>query len=800
MFKCLAALKYKYIMLKNDNIEYNVEKYNNIVEKINKLRFDLMKDDELRSRSIELRTRIRQGQSMESVLHEAFALAREASVRVLGMGHFNVQVIAGIAMHQGKVVEMQTGEGKTLAAVLPAFLNALKGEGVHILTFNDYLARRDAEWMGPVFQFLGLSVGYIIEGMSACERKRAYDADITYVTAKEAGFDYLRSFLCMSKEEVVQRPFNYAIIDEADSILIDEARIPLVIAGGGEDDEISLGKINELITGLKPMVQYTTDEYKRNVFFTEEGIEYVESVLEVENLYDERNIHLLTRLNNALHAQVLMKRDVDYIIKQGKVELIDEFTGRIAENRRWPYGLQEAIEVKEGLLPESKGRIIASVTLQNFIRLYPKISGMTGTALSAVDELKEFYNLNVVLIPTNKKNIRVDHPDFIFTHLEAKYQALVKEISEVHKTGRPILIGTASVEESEYIADALKDAGIKCQVLNAKNDELEAGIIVEAGRLGAVTVSTNMAGRGTDIKLGGAEQSERDKVVELGGLYVIGTNRHENLRIDFQLRGRAARQGDPGMTRFFISLEDKLMEKYNVKALIPPKHMPERQKERIDSERIAKIISHAQIIIEGQNFEIRKNLVKYSLLLEDQRKIMYKLRRDTLFDELPLQLFKTELPELYNKFIPEVGAEALRKAEKQITLYYINRCWSEYLDYTDYLKESIHLVNVANKQPLYEFNKAIVKAFDCFCNDLKGEIINTLKKVSITKDGVDMDKQGLKAPASTWTYLINDDLEQVGILPLSNNAGAAALSPHMILGYGIVNLFFVKKRKNNEKT
>ncbi|OPZ88335.1 MAG: preprotein translocase subunit SecA [Firmicutes bacterium ADurb.Bin419] len=616
MFKSFADLKQKYIMLKNDNIEYNVEKYYDELKKINEFRFELMEDHQLRNKSAELRSRLKKGQSMDSIMNEAFALAREASVRVLGMRHYDVQVIAGIAMHQGKLVEMQTGEGKTLAAVLPAYLNALKGQGVHILTFNDYLAKRDAEWMGPVFQFLGLSVGYIIEGMGVCERKRAYNADITYVTAKEAGFDYLRSFLSLCKEEITQRPFEYAIIDEADSILIDEARIPLIIAGGEQESEISLKQINELIMELKPTVHFDTDEYKRNVFLTDEGIKYVEGVLGVGNLYDERNISLITKINNALHAQVLMKKDLDYIIKEGKIELIDEFTGRIAENRRWPYGLQEAIDVKEGFLPESKGKILASVTLQNFIRLYPKICGMTGTALSADDELKEFYDLNVVLIPTNEKNIRVDHPDLVFTHLEAKYNALIEEICTVQKTGRPILIGTTSVDESEYLGNALSDAGVKCQLLNAKNDELEARIIADAGRIGAVTVSTNMAGRGTDIKLGGVNQSEREKVVELGGLYVIGTNRHESLRIDFQLRGRDARQGDPGMTRFFISLEDKLMVKYNIKDLIPKKHMPDKQMEQINSKVVVETISHAQRIIEGQNFEIRKNLINRSYALD----------------------------------------------------------------------------------------------------------------------------------------------------------------------------------------
>jgi preprotein translocase subunit SecA len=664
MLKKLMDLKKKYIMLKNDHIEYSVEKYFSIMEKINSFKFELIEDEQLRSRSFEIKDMLSKGQEMDSIVPEAFALVREASSRVLGMRHFDVQVIAGIAMHHGKLVEMQTGEGKTLAAVLPAYLNALQGKGVHILTFNDYLAKRDWEWMGPVYRFLGLSVAYIIEGMSINERKRAYDSDITYVTAKEAGFDYLKSFLCTNTEEIIQRPFNYAIIDEADSILIDEARVPLVIAGGTQENEISLNQIDNLVKDLKPIIHFDTDEYKRNVFLTEEGIRYVERTFGIEELFDKRNVDLIARINNALHAHVLLKCDVDYIVKNGKIELVDEFTGRIAENRRWPYGLQEAIEVKEGFLPESKGQIMASITLQNFIKLYPKICGMTGTALSAADELNEFYGLKVVIIPTNAKNIRIDHPDVIFTHLEAKYNALVEEISKVHSTGRPILIGTASVEESEYIAAALSKVGINCQVLNAKNDELEAKIISNAGAIRAVTVSTNMAGRGTDIKLGGETQKEREKVVKLGGLYVIGTNRHESLRIDFQLRGRAARQGDPGETRFFISLEDNLMLRYNLKDLIPARHLPKKQMEPVDSKVVAKTILHAQRIIEGQNFEIRKNLIKYSLLLEDQRKIISKLRIDTLFDLQPFQLLETRLKDLYINLLPVVGEHALRKAEK----------------------------------------------------------------------------------------------------------------------------------------
>lgn len=797
MFKMLINMKKKYEILKNDNIEYTVEKYTDILDKINSYNFESMKDEQLKEKSLKLRAEVYNGQNINGILPEAFALVREAAARVLGMRHYDVQVIAAIALHQGKIVEMHTGEGKTLAAILPAYLNAIKGNGVHVLTFNDYLAKRDAQWMGPVYKFLGLSVGYIGEGMSLEERKRAYDSDITYVTAKEAGFDYLRSFLCTDLDQLVQRTFTYAIIDEADSILIDEARIPLVIAGGKQENKISLKKMDDVIRELKQGIHFDTDEYKRNVFLTDEGVEYVEKAFGIKSLYDERNVEIIAKINNALHAHVLLKCNIDYIIKGEKIELIDEFTGRIAQNRRWPYGLQEAIETKEGFLPESKGQILASITLQNFIGLYPKISGMTGTAVTAADEFKEFYGLNVVLIPTNRKNIRVDHPDVIFTHLEAKYQALVTEISEVHMTGRPILVGTSSVEVSQHLASLLTDLGIKCYVLNAKNDEFEAEIIANAGAIGAVTVSTNMAGRGTDIKLGGKQQSERERVVKLGGLYVIGTQRHESLRIDFQLRGRSARQGDPGSTRFFISMEDNLMLRYNLKELIPKKHIPSRQVKPIVSEVVEKTIAHAQRIIEGQNFDIRKNLIKYSLLFEDQRKLIYKLRRDTLFNLQPLELFRIRLSQKYNKLLLEVGEEGLKKAEKQITLYYINKCWAEYLDYISYLKESIHLVNAGNKQPLFEFNKTIIESFEVFDKDLKDEIINTLRSVEITKDGVDVKKEGLKVPTSTWTYLINDSAENVGILPICSNAGAAALSFYMVLLYGVINRFFVKSEKRN---
>ncbi len=744
--------------------QLDLEPCHALLEKINEIKLHTLHDSELLKLSHELKTKARNGVPPDSLLIEAYALAREAAARTLGMRPFDVQVIAGIAMHHGALAEMQTGEGKTLAAVLPAYLNALSGKGVHVLTFNDYLAQRDAGWMGPVYRSLGLSVGYVKEGMSTSERRSAYACDITYLTAKEAGFDHLRSFLCTDGSELVLRPFNYAIIDEADSILIDEARIPLVIAGKTEKDHgIEPERMAEVIKGLEPELDYSLDEYERNVFLTEKGTNRVEDLFKCGNLYSESNLSLLVDVNNALHANVLLKKDVDYIVRNGKVELVDEFTGRVADKRQWPHGLQEAIEAKEGILSSTKGQILSSITLQNFIRLYPRISGMTGTVHPAEEEFLEFYELNTAVIPTNKKCIRMDHPDVIFTHYEAKLDALVQEITGVHRTGRPVLVGTGSVEESERLAGILEEKGIRCNVLNARNDAQEAVIVANAGALGAVTVSTNMAGRGTDIKLGGRNEEEYERVVELGGLYVIGTNRHESRRIDNQLRGRAGRQGDPGSSRFFISLEDGLMKQYKLKELIPEALYPKHQTLPLDHKVVKREIARAQRIVEGQNFEIRRTMRKYSILMERQRQIIYKWRLETLFGINGTSLMKEQLEERYGKLLPVVGEAALDKAERQVILHYINSCWADYLDYLSYTRETIHLVNIAGKIPISEFNKISVEAFEKLFADIREEAVKTLAEAEITSNGIDMEKAGLKAPSSTWTYLVDDSPEQLGI-------------------------------------
>ncbi|HEX2944889.1 MAG TPA: accessory Sec system translocase SecA2 [Clostridia bacterium] len=757
IFKMLGELK---------STELNLDPAKKLLSEINQTDLKNKSDEELRQLSMELRQQAVSGIPPEQLLVKAFALAREASARTLKMRPFDVQMLAGIALHYGALVEMQTGEGKTLAATAPAYLNALYGKGVHVLTFNDYLARRDAGWMKPLYDFLGVSVGFIQEGMDKSVRKAAYSADITYLTAKESGFDYLRSFLAESPYELVQRPFNYAIIDEADSILIDEARIPLVIAGKTEKDRgFDPRVISGVVGSLTPEEDYSLDEYERNVFLTEKGVGVIEKTFGCGNLYDERNLELLVDVGNALHARALLKRDVDYIIRNNKIELVDEFTGRVADSRQWPYGLQEAIEAKEGIYSETKGQIIASVTLQNFIRQYPRISGMTGTARSSSEELLEFYGLSVAVIPTNKECIRVDHPDVIFANRKAKMDALVTEIAAVHKAGRPVLIGTRSVEESEELAERLAGADITCTILNAKNDEKEAGIISNAGRPGTVTVSTNMAGRGTDIRLGGENEEEHDRVAALGGLYVIGTNKHESRRIDDQLRGRAGRQGDPGSTRFFISFEDDLMKQYKLKELIPEELYSISGADPIENKIIRRETSRAQKIIEGQNFQIRRTLQKYNVLMERQRQMIFAKRYEVLFGRLP-GLFRTYLPERYESLVPAVGEPALLKAEWQVLLHFISSCWTEYLDYLSYTRESIHLVNIAGKIPISEFNKIAIEGYEKLLQNISQETLAVLEKAEITRNGIDMEKEGLKAPSSTWTYLIDDSPEQLGIMPV----------------------------------
>ncbi len=786
-FKAKSSLKQR------DFIERNIDIYKEHLFNINKINLETIEDSKLKELSKELLNRAKSGAEIDDLLIEAYAVVREVAHRVLGMRPFDVQVIAAVAMHRGKLVEMNTGEGKTLAAVLPAYLNALSGKGVHILTFNDYLAKRDAEWMGPIYRFLGLTVGYVKEGMSIDERIKAYNCDITYLTAKEAGFDYLKGFLCTEKEQLVHREFNFAIIDEADSILIDEARIPLVIAGSTEQKEESFAFLTDFVKQLRSGFDYDVDEYSRNVFLTEQGIKTVERKLDCGNLYASINIDLLTRLNCALHAGVLLKKDIDYIVRDNKVELVDEFTGRVADKRHWPDGLQAAVEAKEGISAEAKGRILDSITLQNFIQMYPKICGMTGTAQPAAEELKEFYKANVVVIPPNKPCIRKDYPDMLYTHREAKQKALISEIIEVHSTLRPILIGTRSVEESDELALELKKAGVECQVLNAKNNEFEAKIIANAGQLGAVTVSTNMAGRGTDIKLGGADENEHERAAQLGGLYVIGTNRHESRRIDDQLRGRSGRQGDPGSTRFFVSLEDELMKRYRLEELIPKALYPKEQEGPIKTPVVIQEADRAQRIIEGQNFDIRKNLCKYSLLVEEQRRIIHKRYSDLLLGKVIPKLLQEQGEEKYERLKDSVGEEILQKVEKQITLFYMNQCWADHLEEIAYIREGIHLVNVGWKNPMDEFNKLVIAAFDELLKRIADETVKTFIEADITKAGIDMEKEGLKGPSSTWTYLVSDSSEQFGMLKICSDPIMAAFNAPLLMGAAVYNRFKTRK-------
>jgi preprotein translocase subunit SecA len=611
--------------------------------------------------------------------------------------------------------------------------------------------------MGPVYEFLGLTVGFVQEGMRVTERQRAYSSDVTYATAKEAGFDFLRDRLCFEKQDLVHRPFHFAIVDEVDANLIDEARVPLVIAGSTTAPPMDYSLMTEVARRLDSDSDFETDEYSRNIILTESGLDRIESELGCGNLHAPENLALLTGVNLALHAEVLLNRDVDYIVREGKVELVDEFTGRVAEKRRWPHGLQAAIEAKEGLQIQPEGMIQGSITLIHLLQLYPKVCAMTATARHAAEEFKEFYDLNIVVIPPNRTCIRIDHPDVVFTHTEAKNKALTAEIARVHATGRPILVGTCSVGESERLAAALQQAGIECQVLNAKNDELEAKIIARAGSQNSVMISTNMAGRGTDIKLGDAEGRDSEKVASVGGLYVIGTNRHESRRIDNQLRGRAGRQGDPGSSRFFISLEDDLLIRYGIQELIPPEHQIPRQDEPIDDPVIGSEIARAQRIIECQNFEIRRTLWNYSFVVEEQRRIIHQKRQGVLLDKSSLELLSKRAPERLMELGAVVSAEVLANVEKQITLFHIDRCWAEYLDQIGHIREGIHLFSAGGQNPLDEFHKIVAGAFHKLLRRINDEIIQTFNSARISEDGIDVAAEGLVRPTSTWTYLINDN-------------------------------------------
>lgn len=759
------AEKYRefFALLRGRRVVYDLKAYEKTLMQINAREesFKSFSDKQLKALSLMLRDRLLEGAHGHAILVEAFSLVREAAWRVLGMRPYDVQVMAGAALYEGRLAEMQTGEGKTLAAVLPAYLHGLTGRGVHILTFNDYLARRDAGWMGPVFEFLGLTVGYIQEGMDWQGRQQAYACDITYATAREVGFDYLRDHLCQDPDRVVQRAFYSVIVDEADSLLIDEARIPLVIAAQISSQGLDLYEAAKWVRDLHRGLHFNADAAGRNVYLTDRGLDFMESRLGCGSLHDLRNLELFTGLNLALHAQVLLSRDKDYIVRNGKVELVDEFTGRVAQNRQWPYGLQAAIEAKEGLEIQPEGMIRNAITLVHFMklypRLYPRLAAMTATARAASEELYEFYGLKTVVIPPNRACVREDLPDLLFASKAAKEKALVTEIVRVQRTGRPILVGTSSVSESERLAARLSQAGVECHVLNAKHDEQEAAIIARAGRLGAATISTNMAGRGTDIQLGYDDPAEYARVCALGGLYVIGTNRHESRRIDDQLRGRAGRQGDPGSSCFYVSLEDDLIRQYGLVGVLPKRIQGEIKDTPLMNRTVHAEIERAQRIIEDQNFQIRQTLTRYSKMVEDQRNIVSARRRLVLTHKEALTLFQERLPDHYQRVCACVGQDRVQQIEQRVTLFHMDNHWAEYMCEIDMLRKFIHIRSLDGCNPLDLFHRTIIQSFRAMRDATEAAILETLQHIEVSDQGELLNDFLPETPAATWTYVINDN-------------------------------------------
>ena len=622
----LGSMLKKVVGSKNDR---ELKRLSVIVREINDLEpaMTAASDEELKAKTPYFKEKLSNGAEPEDILPEAFAVAREAARRTVQMRPFDVQVIGGLVLHEGKIAEMKTGEGKTLAATMPLYLNALTGKGAHLVTVNDYLAKRDAQWMGPIYEFLGMSIGVVVHGMSDDERRAAYHADITYGTNNEFGFDYLRDNMKFVLEDFVQREFHYAIVDEVDSILIDEARTPLIISGPSEESTDKYYRINQIIPRLKRSQDYTVDEKSRTVVLTEEGVSHVESYLKVTNLFEPKNIELLHHVNQALKAHTIFKRDVDYLVRDGKVIIVDEFTGRVMPGRRYSDGLHQALEAKEKVTIEQENQTLASITFQNYFRMYRKLAGMTGTADTEAAEFKKIYNLDVAVIPTNMPMIRADYTDVIYKTEKEKFNAIIEETKELHKTKRPVLVGTISIEKSELLSKYLSRTGIKHHVLNAKHHEKEAEIIAQAGQPGMVTISTNMAGRGTDIKLG-------DGVAEVGGLHILGTERHESRRIDNQLRGRSGRQGDKGSSRFYLSLEDDLLRIFGgerISSIMERIGIEEDQP--IEHRLISKAIENAQKRVEGQNFEMRKHLLEYDDVMNRQRQVIYEQRKKALRGE-----------------------------------------------------------------------------------------------------------------------------------------------------------------------
>jgi len=771
--------------------ERELKKIQPLVERINALETDFQRlsDEELRKKTEFFKEEYEKGESLDNILPDAFATVREASVRTLKMRHFDVQLIGGIVLHNGNIAEMKTGEGKTLAATLPAYLNSITGKGVHIVTVNDYLARRDTEWMGQIYNFLGLSVGSILHGMDDSERKEAYASDITYGTNNEYGFDYLRDNMKFEFESVVQPGLNFAIVDEVDSILIDEARTPLIISGPAEKSTDLYYQINEIIPRLNRDADYTIDEKARSSMLTEEGIEKSESFLRINNLYDPKHIELLHHINQGLKAHSLFKRDVDYIVKQGEVIIVDEFTGRLMPGRRYSEGLHQALEAKENVKIENENQTLATITFQNYFRMYNKLSGMTGTADTEASEFKKTYDLDVIIIPTHQKMIRNDYPDQIYKTKKEKYNAAMDEIVNLHKEGRPVLVGTVSIDVSEDFSNKLKKRGIKHTILNAKNHEKEAEIISMAGQKEAVTISTNMAGRGTDIVLG-------EGVADMGGLHIIGTERHESRRIDNQLRGRSGRQGDPGSSRFYLALEDDLLRIFGGDRITKVmEKLGMEEGEPIEHGLISRAIENAQAKVEGRNFDIRKQLIEYDDVMNQQREVIYKQRREALegknmqeaiqemiYDQsewiaetfaagktIPeewdwdgiktaaLKQFNSHLAEIdddtmdgltydglteliyeyameiYKQRESVIGEKDCRALECIIMLQTVDNLWKDHLFSMDHLKEGIGLRGYAQQNPLIIYKKEGFEMFQDMISRIKEEIVGLLFRIQIVE-------------------------------------------------------------------
>lgn len=764
----------------NGSNERDIKKMRQLVEeKINPQEPALKKlsDSSLANKTNEFKARLAKGETLDDILPDAFAVIREASRRVLGMRQFDVQLIGGIILHRGNIAEMGTGEGKTLVATAPVYLNALEGKGAHVITVNDYLAKRDSEWMGQVYKFLGLSVGLIVHDLDFEQRKIAYNSDITYGTNNEFGFDYLRDNMVSSLDQMVQRPLHYCLIDEVDSILIDEARTPLIISGPGQKSTDNYYVMSKLVPQLKLGEDYTIDEKQKTVAPTEAGVSKMEKMLKVDNLYDTDNLELNHLFVQALRAQAMMERDRDYVVKDGEVVIVDEFTGRLMYGRRYSDGLHQAIEAKEGLQVQRESQTLATITFQNYFRMYDKLAGMTGTAKTEEQEFIKIYGLEVFQVPTNRPVQRKDLPDVIFKTKRGKYRAVVREIERRHATGQPMLIGTTSIEQSEQLSHMLKEAGIVHNVLNAKYHELEAQIVAQAGQKGQVTIATNMAGRGTDIVLG-------EGVSELGGLAIIGTERHESRRIDNQLRGRAGRQGDPGSSQFFLSLEDDLLRIFggdNIKKFM--EKMGLEEDEEIRSSMVSSAIQKAQKRVEERNFDIRKYVLEYDDVMNQQRKVVYEQRRKILegqdmkdqilnmvdmlinhgletyanpklypeewdFDALikycekyflaPGEVKLDEIEnmsreeigrklmdiahETYEAREKSIGSSMMRELEKAVMLKVVDSKWMEHLDDMDMLKEGIGLRSYGQRNPIVEYK---VEAFNIF-SELQQSMIETI--------------------------------------------------------------------------